>query len=137
MKKLFVSSLSAAVALTASVIVLPASPANAQAGSRICGYTIITPDGVVGYVYEGRTTDSTYKTECSKAILETQSKAASDPQIIRGLPGVSHKFSICEYVGALFMSANSPQDMCLKMEVNSTYKVTKNKASNSTTYEKQ
>lgn len=43
----------------------------------------------------------------------------------------------CESVGGMFMSGNSPQDMCDKMEANQPYQVVKTNSSNSTTYEQK
>lgn len=136
MKKIGIISLAAAVALTGSMTVLPTSPAYGQSGSRMCGWTANTPSGVLGLLYEARDNDASYGKQCDEAISKMWDSIQKNPQL-KALSWTKRRKETCESVGGAFMSANSPQDMCDMMEAKVGYKVTKNKASNSTTYEKQ
>lgn len=136
MKKFGTAALAAAVALTGSMTVLPASPAFAQSGSRMCGYSANTPSGALGLLFEARQDDAGYSYKCDQAVSKIWRDIQSNAQL-KQLTWTKHYKETCESVGGQFMSGNSPQDMCDKMEANQGYKVTKTNASNSTTYEKQ
>lgn len=136
MKKFGITTLTAAIALSGGLTVLPASPAFAQSGSRICGYTAKTPTGALGLVFEARQDDAGYSMICDKAVETVWKKIQSNPQL-KQLTWTKQYKATCESVGGMFMSSNSPQDMCDKMEANESYQVTKSASTNSTTYAKQ
>ncbi len=133
MNKFGIVSLVAAVALAGGMTVLPASPAFAQSGSRICGWTAATPTGATGLLYEIRVDASNSTETCSKVIDAFWSKIQSDSKL-KALTWVKQNRAPCENAGSQFLSANSPQDMCVPMQAQTAYIVTKTTASNSTTY---
>ena len=133
MNKFGIISLVAAVALAGGMTVLPASPAFAQAGSRICGWTAVTPTGANGLLYEIRVDASNSTEMCRKVIEEFRSKIQSDSNL-KALTWVKQYRVECETAGSQFLSANSPRDMCDMMQIQTAYIVTKTTASNSTTY---
>ncbi len=135
MKKWGITSLAAAFVLTGGMTVLPASPAYAQQGARICGWTAVTSTGVVGFLYEGNPSDQSFRQQCSDVITSFWSKIQSDPSL-KSLPWVKKERLECEMVGPQFLSANSRQDMCDQMAQKAAYRVTKTTASNSTVYTK-
>ena len=139
MKKLTSISVSGALAaavLAGALSVVTAGPAMAQSGSRLCGWSAPTPTGYVGILYEARQNDATYNMQCDGAISKIQAKIKKDPQL-KSLTWTKHEKATCESVGGFFMSSNSPQDMCDKMEADHAYQVVKTNSSNSTTYTKQ
>jgi len=129
-----------ATAFTGALLVaLPAAPAYAQSGSRLCGYSAPGASGsYIGLLYEARQRDASYSKQCNEAISKTWSKIQSDPQL-KALSWTKHDKATCESVGANFQSANSPQDMCEKMEAKQGYLVKKIPSATgaTTTYEKQ
>lgn len=133
MNKFGIVSLVAAVALAGGMTVLPASPAFAQSGSRICGWTAATPTGATGLLYEIRVDASNSTETCSIVIDAFWSKIQSDSKL-KALTWVKQNRAQCENAGSQFLSANSPQDMCNPMQAQTVYIVTKTTASNSTTY---
>ena len=133
MNKFGIISLVAAVALAGGMTVLPASPAFAQSGSRICGWTAVTPTGANGLLYEIRVDASNSTEMCRKVIEAFGSKIQSDSNL-KALTWVKQNKVQCETAGSQFLSANSPQDMCNLMQIQTAYIVTKTTASNSTTY---
>jgi hypothetical protein len=129
-----------ATAFTGALLVtLPAAPAYAQSGSRLCGYSAPGQSGsYIGLVYEARQKDASYSKQCDEAISKIWSKIQSDPQL-KAMTWTKHSKATCESVGANFQSANSPQDMCDKMEAKQPYLVKKIPSATgvTTTYEKQ
>lgn len=109
--------------------------AHAQSGSRLCGLTAPTPTGYIGYLYEARQDDVDYTSNCNDAtnsyIIMLKSNGDLDKY-------AWHQWTKepCENVGVYFESSNSGKDMCDNMKANQDYTVTKDKASNKTTYQK-
>jgi hypothetical protein len=136
MKKISITTLAAAVALSGGLTVLPTAPAFAQSGSRLCGFTAPTPAGTLGLLFEARQDDAAYSYICDQAVAKMQRTINTTPQL-KSLTWTKHYKETCESVGGAFMSSNSPQDMCDKMEANQGYQVTKTNSSNSTAYVKQ
>ena len=142
-----------ATALTGALLVtLPAKPAHAQAGSRLCGWSAPAPTppergmgsypgkpgNYIGLLYEARQKDSSYSKNCDRAISRLWDKIQADPTL-KGLNWTRHSKATCESVGANFQSANSPMDMCEKMEANQSYVVRYDSRGTvgKTSYEKQ
>ncbi len=139
MKKLTSISVSGALAaavLAGALSVVTAGPAMAQSGSRLCGWSAPTPTGYVGILYEARQKDSSYSKQCSEAISQINSTIQGDPQL-KSLTWTKHEKATCEDVGGHFVSSDSPQDMCDKMEAKQAYQVVKTNSSNTTTYTKK
>lgn len=130
------SGVIAAAVLSASLSVVTAGPAMAQSGSRLCGWSAPTPTGYVGILYEARQKDASYGKQCSEAISSINSTIQGDAQL-KNLTWTKHEKATCESVGSHFMSSNSQQDMCEKMEAKQPYQVVKTNASNTTTYTKK
>jgi hypothetical protein len=123
----------------ALLVTLPAAPAYAQSGSRLCGYSAPGASGsYIGLLYEARQKDASYGKQCDQAISKIWSKIQSDPQL-KALTWTKHRKETCESVGSKFQSSNSPQDMCEKMEAKQPYLVKKIPSATgaTTTYEKQ
>lgn len=129
-----------ASALSGTIVALaPATPAYAQSGSRLCGYSAPGQSGsYIGLLYEARTADASYTTQCDEAISKIWSSIQRDPQL-KALAWIKHRKETCEDVGVKFQSANSPKDMCDKMEAKAAYLVKKIPSGDgaTTTYEKQ
>lgn len=129
-----------ATALTGALLVtLPAAPAYAQSGSRLCGYSAPGQSGsYIGLLYEARQKDASYSQQCDEAISKIWSKIQSDPQL-KALTWKKHTKAKCEEVGVNFQSSSSPQDMCEKMDAKQPYLVKKIPSATgaTTTYEKQ
>jgi len=136
MRKLNISTLIAAVAFVGGITVLPASPALAQSGSRLCGKTALTPSGAIGILYEARDDDKSYSKQCSEAINTADEKIKADAKLSM-LTWTTQSKATCESVGPMFQSGNSEQDMCKNMEAKKGYLVTMTKSTNSTDYAKQ
>lgn len=133
MKKVGIPTLAIATVLYSGAIVLPTAPAFAQPGSRLCGYTANTTATAYGFLYEVRQASASYKSDCDSAMHDI-SKAIKGNEQLKNLNWQTHNEDTCEEVGGLFLSQNSPQDMCDKMEANQHYSVTRVKSTNSTTY---
>jgi hypothetical protein len=133
MNKFGIISLVAAVALAGGMTVLPASPALAQSGSRICGWTAVTPTGATGILFEIRVDQSNSTEMCRKVIDAFGTNIQNDPKL-KALTWIKQNRAVCEAVGSQFQSSNSSQDICYMMQAETTYIVTKTTASNSTTY---
>lgn len=119
-----------------SAALLPAAPALAQSGSRICGWTAATPDGAIGIVYEARQHDASYSRQCDEAVSTIKGKIDSDAKL-KSLTWTKKYKETCESVGGLFVSGNnSSSDMCDKMEAKVAYTVQKSKSQNATTFTK-
>lgn len=125
----------ASAVLGAMVSVVPATPAMAQSGSRLCGWSAPTPTGYIGILYEARQDDASYSQQCDEAVDEINSEIKSNPNL-KSLTWTKHYKATCESVGEKFMSSNSPKDMCDKMEAKKGYQVVKTTSTNSTTYTK-
>ncbi len=129
-----------ATAFTGALLVaLPAAPAYAQSGSRLCGYSAPGQSGsYIGILYEARQNDASYSQQCEEAISKSWSKIQSDANL-KALTWTKHSKETCESVGTKFQSSNSPQDMCDKMEAKVGYLVKKIPSATgaTTTYEKQ
>lgn len=135
MKKIGITTLAAAMALSGGLTVLPATPAFAQAGSRLCGYTAATPSGAIGILYEARQDDASYSYQCDEVVKRVLADIQHNKQLNKLTWKKQYK-ETCESVGAMFVSSNSPADMCENMEAGRPYQVTKTNATNSTAYDK-
>lgn len=135
MKKFSIGVFLAAIALTAGTTVVPVTPAFAQSGSRICGYsTAKSPSGPLGFLTEVRQAETSYSLICDGVVKNAWDKIQRDPTL-KNLTWVKHYKETCESVGTLFVSSNSPQDMCDMMQNNEDYMVQKN-ADNKTRYDR-
>jgi hypothetical protein len=115
---------------------LPAVPALAQSGSRICGWTAATPGGAIGILYEARQDDASYSRQCDDAVSKIKSKIDSDAKLNTLTWSKKYK-ETCESVGALFISGNNPgSDICDKMEAKAGYTVQLSKSAGTTTFTK-
>lgn len=116
----------AAVAIISAVFVaLPAAPALAQSGSRLCGYSAPAQAGsYIGLLYEARQDDLSYDDECDEAISKAWKKIQDDPQL-KALTWTKHHKTTCEDVGVHFESTNSDKDMCDNMKAHEGYLVKK------------
>ena len=123
----------------AFLVALPAAPAYAQSGSRLCGYSAPGQSGsYVGLLYEARQNDASYSKQCDEAVSKSWSKIQANPDL-KAMTWTKHYKATCESVGSYFQSTNSPQDMCEKMEAKQGYLVKKIPSATgaTTTYEKQ
>lgn len=136
LKKIGITTLAAAIALSGGLTVLPASPAFAQSGSRLCGYSAYMPKGVIGILFEARQDDASYSLQCDEAVKSAWSKIQANAQL-KKLTWTKHYKETCESVGGMFVSSNSPVDMCDKMEAGQGYQVTMSVPTNTTTYEQK
>lgn len=124
--------LSLALILSGSALV-PAAPAIAQSGSRICGYTSTNDEGNIGFVYEARTTSNTYGKDCRDATDAFWAKIQADPALKR-LQWIRREKISCEDAGALFKSTSHPnEDLCFYTTGQSSNKVQRNTAKSLTT----
>ncbi len=123
--------LSCALVLSSATL-LPAAPAIAQSGSRICGYTSTNDEGNIGFVYEARTTSNTYGKDCREANDAFWTKIQADPALKR-LQWIRREKISCEDAGALFKSKTHPNDdLCFYTTGQSSNKVQRNTAKDST-----
>jgi hypothetical protein len=135
MKKMPLSACLVAIILSAGATVLPVTPVFAQSGSRICGYsTAKSPSGPLGFLTEVRQAETSYSLICDGVVRDAKEKIDRDPTL-KNLTWVKHYKETCEAVGTLFVSSNSPQDMCDKMQNNEDYMVQKN-SDNTTRYDR-
>ena len=139
-------SLSSIAAVMAAAVIAPvgmttSTPAVAQSGSRLCGWTTEVPEkGVaIGILYEVRTADKTDGKQCNAVIDKAQKKIADDPTLSK-MSWTKVSKATCESVGEKFKStAQGNVDMCDYMEAKKPYMVKKSTAadrSSTTSYEK-
>ncbi len=107
----------------ALLVALPAAPAFAQSGSRLCGYSAPLPnEGRIGLLFEARQNDASYSRECSEAIDSIWNTIKADPQL-KNFTWTRHEKEKCEDVSNHFAVA----DMCDQMEAKAGYLVKKTK----------
>lgn len=136
MKKLNIVSVAAAIAFVGGIAVLPASPALAQKGSRLCGKTAPTPTGAIGILFEVRMDGADYPDGCKTLVDKVSNWIARTPDLA-SLQWTTRYNKSCEEVGAMFKSGNSDVDMCEPyMTAEQGYQVVKTNSTNSTTYVK-
>ena len=139
-------SLSSIAAVMAAAVLAPVgiatpTPAMAQSGSRLCGWTTEVPaKGVaIGILYEVRTKDASDGKQCKTVIEKAQRKIASDPKL-SAMTWTKVEKATCESVGEKFKSTtNTNGDMCDYMEAKQAYTVNKSTAedrTSTTTYAK-
>lgn len=114
-----------ATAITGALLVtMPAAPAYAQKGSRLCGYTAPGPGGsYVGMLYEARKARGDVNEVCKLATSQLKAKIDKHPDL-KSLTWTRQIMQTCESIGGNFKSANSPVDMCEKMSASIKYHVT-------------
>jgi hypothetical protein len=127
MKKFNITTFAAAVAFVGGIAVLPASPALAQSGSRICGkITNFETNGSTAYyayITEVRQKSSSYDDDCKTA--KTTAQQLINKHGEQYLTWTDINKDTCEDVGLNFESTVVPRDMCQKMEANISYKAQK------------
>lgn len=133
MKNISVTTLAVAIALSGGLTVLPASPAFAQKGSKLCGYTAITPTGAVGLLYEARQEDNSYTNQCDNAIKKIWTDIQNDPQL-RQLTWTKQYKQVCEKASENFATVKSGGDLCDPMVAKIFYQITNTKSSDTTTF---
>lgn len=127
--------LSLALVLSSAAL-LPATPALAQSGSRICGYTAPNDEGTIGLVWEGHMEDSDYGAQCNNAINTFALTIQKTPEL-KKLQWTKYDKVTCETVGAMFKSQTTPDvDMCGYTITGQNYQVQRTSKTNKTTYTK-
>lgn len=152
-------------AITLAALLLAAPMANAEVGSRLCGYSADMPPntvlegmtlpagGKIGMLYELRQGDNSAEGQCNhvKATLEDIIAKNSELRVFAWRKAdylVNKKGHVtdqvtCEALGAEFTSPKNPNaDMCAYMDQKATYTVVKvynstKKTAESTTYSQQ
>jgi hypothetical protein len=123
------------VALLTVSALIP-SIAQAQSGSRLCGYVAIETPNKIGLLYEARDDDASYHYVCDQAIDTTWKNIQKNPQLKAMKWNLIKRFK-CEEVGNMgFVNKGQSPDICDNMESHNAYKVVKQGNANAT-YEKQ
>lgn len=119
-----------------SAALLPATPALAQSGSRVCGYTAPNDEGTIGLMWEGHVEDPDYGPQCNNAINTFAAKIQKSPEL-KKLQWTKFEKVTCESVGAKFTSQTNPDvDMCGYTMTGQNYQVQRTVKTNKTTYTK-
>ncbi|HQS38578.1 MAG TPA: hypothetical protein PK571_10160 [Methylotenera sp.] len=119
-----------------TVSALAPSIAQAQSGSRLCGYVAIETPTKIGLLYEARDDDSNYHYQCDQAIEKTSKSIQKNPQLKAMKWNLIKRFK-CEEVGNMgFVNKGQSSDICDNMEAHNAYKVMKQGTANAI-YEKQ
>jgi hypothetical protein len=120
--------------LTVSALI--PSIAQAQSGSRLCGYVAIETPTKIGLLYEARDDDADYHYVCDQAIEKTKQSIQKNPQL-KAMEWKQIKRFKCEEVGNMgFVNKGQSPDICDNMESHNAYKIIKPGSANAT-YEKQ
>ncbi len=111
------------------VLTASAGVANAQSGSRLCGWVAVETAVKIGLLYEARQNDASYTKQCDTAISEFEDEIKKDAQL-SAMTWTKIRKKSCEHVGKLGLaytqsSGNLKNDICNKMEAKKTYKVLK------------
>ena len=142
-------------ALAAFCMTLP-TDAQAQPGSRLCGWqtsSVMAPGNKpmptvhVALVYEARQKEAAYDKKCDEAIKKMKGqlpKTMNVPMTVQGkqttvpltLQWKEVKKATCESVGASFAGQGVPQDICDKMGANQAFKFVKSSPDKAATIEK-
>lgn len=126
------------VALAAAILLGPVT-ANAQSGSRLCGWVAdVTSEGkvvqVIGNLYEARSDDPSYAKQCDGAINDMSSAIKSDPKM-NALTWTKVFKWTCTSIGERFVSkTHGSSDMCAFMVSKTPYQVVKDNIANTTVY---
>lgn len=143
-------------ALAAFCTVLSSNDANAQPGSRLCGWqtsSVMAPGNKpmpavhVALVYEARQKEAAYDKKCDEAIKKMKGqlpKTMDVPMTVQGKPTTvtlalqwkEVKKASCESVGASFAGQGVPKDICDKMGANQAFKFVKSSPDKAATIEK-
>ena len=128
MRNKFVMS-AAALALASAVVTFTAGEANAQKGSRLCGYVAVATPMKIGLLYEARQKDASYKKQCSEVISKMGNEIKKDPTLSKMVWTKIDK-KTCEDVGKMGLAYTNDKgvlqnDICEKMEAKKAYKVIK------------
>lgn len=112
------------------------SLAQAQSGSRLCGYVAIETPTKIGLLYEARDDDASYHKQCEEAINKTMDSIKGNAQLKTMKWKKIERFK-CEEVGNMgFVNPGQSPDICDAMQAKQGYKVMKQGKANAT-YEKQ
>ncbi len=112
------------------------SLAQAQSGSRLCGYVAIETPTKIGLLYEARDDDASYHKQCDEAINKTMDSIKGNAQLKTMKWKKIERFK-CEEVGNMgFVNPGQSPDICDTMQAKQGYKVMKQGSANAT-YEKQ
>jgi hypothetical protein len=112
------------------------SLAQAQSGSRLCGYVAIETPTKIGLLYEARDDDASYHKQCEEAINKTMDSIKGNAQLKTMKWKKIERFK-CEEVGNMgFVNPGQSPDICDTMQAKQGYKVMKQGSANAT-YEKQ
>ena len=112
------------------------SLAQAQSGSRLCGYVAIETPTKIGLLYEARDDDASYHKQCEEAINKTMDSIKGNAQLKTMKWKKIERFK-CEEVGNMgFVNPGQSPDICDTMQAKQGYKVMKQGKANAT-YEKQ
>lgn len=142
-------------ALAAFCMTLP-TDAQAQPGSRLCGWqtsSVMAPGNKpmanvhVALVYEARQKEAAYDKKCDEAIKKMKGqlpKTMNVPVTAQGkttnvpltLQWKEVKKATCESVGKSFAGQGVPQDICDKMGANQAFKFVKSSPDKAATIEK-
>ena len=115
---------------------LAPSLAQAQKGSRLCGFVAIETPTKIGLLYEARKDDVSYDLECQTAIHETRDKIKGNAQL-KTMKWKKIEHFKCEEVGNMgFINPGQSPDICDNMQTKKGYKVMKQGNANAT-YEMQ
>lgn len=145
-----------AAALAAFCTMLLPNDAQAQPGSRLCGWqtsSVMAPGNKpmpsvhVALVYEARQKEAAYGKKCDEAIKKMKGqlpKTMNVPVTVQGKPTnvpltlqwKEVKKATCESVGASFAGQGVPKDICDKMGANQAFKFVKSSADKAATIEK-
>ena len=116
-----------------------AGVANAQSGSRLCGWVAVETAVKIGLLYEARKNDASYTKQCDTAISEFEDEIKKDATL-SAMTWTKIRKKACQDVGALGLaytqsSGNLKNDICNKMTAKTPYKVLK-QGNAATTFEK-
>lgn len=146
----------AGVAALAAFCMIVSADAQAQPGSRLCGWqtsSVMAPGNKpmssvhVALVYEARQKEAAYDKKCDEAIKKMKGqlpKTMDVPMTVQGktttvpltLQWKEVKKASCESVGASFAGQGVPKDICDKMGANQAFKFVKSSADKAATIER-
>ncbi len=107
------------------MLALSPAPAEAQAGSRLCGWIAVETPQKIGLLYEARRKDASYGKQCDQAIDAMWKKIQGNPQL-KAMKWERIHRATCESVGNRgFVNAGESADICEKMKAKTPYQVTK------------
>lgn len=108
-----------------AMFTLSPTPAEAQSGSRLCGWIAVETPQKMGLLYEARTKDASYGKQCDEAIDAMWKTINGNPQL-KAMKWKKVRKESCESVGNKgFVNAGESADICEKMTAKTPYQVTK------------